>query len=296
VTVVSGAALPDARRDLDAVQIARDALGEASEWLVIERGPAPHDALSIGDLVANDGAGIERVIAHWRTLNPGDPGNPSLVIGNVAWMTLSPQLLAVKRARRLVMVDLSAVRLGMFGGDDDPGRAWWPADVVVQDLDAGDDDAIVAAYRHLALQAIETLSPLVETVRARVSEGRRGLWAHVVNQFFELGPGYSDADPAPARAELDLVVRALEGTVLAHRPVVVDIPRSDGDRQMLRTTACCLAYLSPHDHTADGGEPAPARPWDDGPWAHYCMSCPLIPIEETVSRAQYWIDSEGDEH
>jgi hypothetical protein len=276
---------------LDAVHAAHDALGDDAEWLVVERAPAPADALSIGDLVADGGSGIDRVVAHWRTLNPSDPGNPSLVIGVVAWLAYGARLRAVERKRHLISVDSHAVRFGLFGGDHDPSRAWWPDDATVEPI-ADDPDAIVDAYRHLALDAVETLTPLVEAVRAKVSEGRRGLWAQVVNTFFEIGPGYDTADPLPARAELDLLLRAVEGTPLAHRPVVVDIPRSDGDRQMVRTTACCLAYQSPHTHATDDGEPEPVRPWDDGPWAHYCMSCPLIPIEETVARAQYWIEHE----
>lgn len=213
-----------------------------------------------------------------------EEGGAPAVIGAVAWGLFHPQLVAVCEARQLITVDVAGARIDLFGGDDDPTRVWWPTDTMVEPI--GDDDRDVeAAYRRLVRQAVAALDPLVELVRTRVSLGRRGLWAHVVGTFNGVGPDSADPDPDRLSAELTLMERARSGTPFAQRAVLLDVDRPDGRRRLVRTSACCLAYLEPYEPDEDD-----PRPWARGPWVDYCTRCPLIPVEETVTRANYWLD------
>lgn len=280
----------------EAIDAARSSLGRYARWLIVD---AAHPdawsdrAMTLADLVAGGaeggdepGAGIDRVLAWWEQIRPGDPGGAPAVIGAVAWALFHPQLVAVREARLLITIDVAEVRVDLLGSDDDPTRVWWPTGTAVEPV--GDDERDVeAAYRHLVEQAVAALEPLVELVRGRVSVGRRGLWAHVVDTFNGVGPDYGDPDPERLTAELAVMERARARTPLAQRAVLVDVDRPDGLRRVVRTSACCLAYLVPHER--DEADP---RPWDCGPWADYCMRCPLIPVEETVLRANYWLDVE----
>jgi hypothetical protein len=225
-------------------------------------------------------------VERWQEIRPGDPGGAPAVLGAVAWGFFHPQLVAVRDARRLVTLDVERARIDLCGGDEDPTRVWWPADTTAEVVGAG-DRAVEAAYRLLVEQAVTVLGPLVELIRSQVSIGRRGLWAHVVDTFNGVGPRYTDPAPDRLCAELGLMERARAGTPLAQRAVVVDIDRPDGCRRVVRTSACCLAYLAPH-HPGDR-----SLPWSEGPWADYCMRCPLIPLEETVRRADHWLDHDG---
>lgn len=275
----------------DAIDAARSSLGRYAPWLTIDAahpGSWPGGAMTLADLVAEvggeAGAGIDRVLAWWDQLRPGDPSGAPGVIGTVAWALFHPQLVAVREARKLITVDVTRARVDLFGGDDDPIRVWWPTDTMVEPV--GDDEGDVeAAYRHLVRQAVAALEPLVELVRTRVSLGRRGLWAHVVGTFNGVGPDYVDPDPDRLSAELAIMERARAGTRLARRAVLLDVDRPDGRRCLVRTSACCLAYLAPYEPDEDD-----PRPWAKGPWVDYCTRCPLIPLVETVARANYWLD------
>jgi hypothetical protein len=279
----------------DPLSVAHAALGDGTEWLAITWGPPTHPSISLAELVTDGGSGVDRVLAHWRSLNASDPTGPAGVIGLVAWLAFWPQLRAVRESRQLITVDPHGMRFGCFGTDHEPSRIWWPADATVEPIGPDDHD-LADAYRCLVTDAVTALTPLVEAVRVMAATGRRGLWAQVVNTFFGVGPDYAMADPATARRHLALMLDACAGTPLAHQPVVLDVPRSDGIHQMVRTTACCLAYLATAEDNADdepsaeGGVAEERPPWQDGPFAHYCMSCPLIPIEETVLRVNYWLD------
>jgi hypothetical protein len=267
-----------------ALRVARDSLGPLNEWLTVdEAAGAETDGLSTGDLLAGGGAGIDRVLERWREARPGDPGGPPAVLGSVAWALYLPRLLTVRDRRLLIRHDPHEVRFEL-AGEDEPTRVWWPATAV--DPVTGDGGA-VEAYRFLVEEAVSALGPLVEAVRARHRCGRRGLWAHVVDVFNMVGPRYDQPDPAPRCTELRLMRQARAGTPLDQPVALVDVERPDGRREMIRTSACCLAYLVP---LQPGGE---SRPWHGGPWERYCMRCPLIPVEESVARAHYWLDREA---
>ncbi|MFN3216848.1 MAG: hypothetical protein ACE367_10165 [Acidimicrobiales bacterium] len=271
----------------DAIDVARSSLGRFAPWLTIDAahpGSWSDGAMTLADLVADDGAGIDRVLQWWDQLRPGDPGGAPGVIGTVAWALFHPQLVAVREARKLITVDVTRARVDLFGDDDDPTRVWWPTDTQIEPV--GDDEGDVeAAYRHLVGQAVVALEPLVELVRTQVSLGRRGLWAHVVGTFNGVGPDYVDPDPDRLSAELVIMERARAGSPLAQRAVLLDLDRPDGRRRLVRTSACCLAYLAPYEPDEDD-----PRPWANGPWISYCTRCPLIPEEETIARAHYWLD------
>jgi hypothetical protein len=278
----------------DAIDAARSSLGRYAPWLIVDAahpGSWPEGAMTLADLVAADGdeagAGIDRVLAWWEQIRPGDPGGAPAVMGAVAWALFHPQLVAVREARLLITVDVAAARVDLLGGDDDPTRVWWPVGTAVEPVGEAEHD-VEAAYRRLVEQAVVALEPLVDLVRTRVSLGRRGLWAHVVDTFNGVGPDYGDPDPERLTVELAIMERARARTPLAQRAVLVDVDRPDGQRRVVRTSACCLAYLASHEHDEDD-----PRPWACGPWADYCMRCPLIPVEETVARANYWLDDES---
>jgi hypothetical protein len=265
-----------------AVALARESLGTHSEWLTVRAATGELAAVrgwTVAELLADEGAGLDSIVARWRAAQPLSPPDPPAAIEAVAWALCLPPLLAVRERRMSICVELTMVRIEL--DDREHTTVWWPAHTTVEPVDTALD-----AYRRVVDDTVGLLGPLVEAIRERVAIGRRGLWGHVVNVFDAVGPRYTDVDPGPATAELALVERARAGTPLAQRTVLVDIDRSDGCRRTVRTSACCLAY-----RTSLPPDVRP-RPWHSGPWARYCMACPLIPFDETVARANYWLDQE----
>jgi hypothetical protein len=270
---------------VDVVDLVERCMGEESQWLRFGVGAAPDDAVTLAGLLDDDGRGLDELLADWRRRDPHDPPEYAAgVVSHVAWMMLAPQLAVLSAERSFIDVDLQAIAMSFPSGHDEPADVWWPAVIDVRHhVDpAGVLDRVVA-------DVIEVLTPLVRATRQRVPVGTRGLWGRVADVFTALGPSYEREDVARRDADLLAFLHAARGTVLELPIELVDIARPDGDRKMVRTIACCFAYKSDPDAESDADD-SPTRPWNDGPWARYCMSCPLIPVEETIARANYWLD------
>ena len=267
-----------------AIELARRALGEHGDWLQVSAARPPPEAITLAEFLADDGRRLDQLLATWHERNPDDPPEYRAgVIGSVARMAFAPLLALVGRERVLPGVDVSEMRFGFSEGHGAPDRVWWPNDVTVEPV--ADLEATLSL---LIAGAIDFLTPLVHATRLRVPIGQRGLWGRVIDVFTGLGPGYDHPDPQTQCDDLSVFRRLVAGTVLDQPIEVVVIDRPDGVRCMVRTVACCFAYKkSPDDH----GE-REVRPWDDSEWSRHCMSCPLIPVEETVRRANYWIEDE----
>jgi hypothetical protein len=250
----------------DAAELAMRALGPTSRWLRVSTDRAPADAVTVADLVADDGRRIDEILAAWHALDPSAPSEYRAgVVGTVAWMLLAPAMSMIARARCAPVLDLGEVRLQVTVADDDVAHVWWPAGTAV--VPAADVEAILAT---LVEAAIGALAPLVGAVRLRAPVGRRGLWGRVVDAMTAIGSDDDDADIDQAKRDLDALRRAVRGTVLDQPIVVVEYDVPQGRRCVVRTVACCFAYKASHEES-------------DG-WDRYCVSCPLIPVEETIAR------------
>jgi hypothetical protein len=255
---------------------ARRALGDAADWLRLDPGP-PGDAVTLAELLDDDHRLVDALYRELYELQPGSPPEYRAgLVGSVAWMTLTPILSMIGEHRRCPRVDLADIRF-RFSYADEIGHVWWPDSVIVDPVVDLDD-----TLRALVLHSIDRLGPLVDAVRSWAPVGRRGLWGRVVDVFTGLGPSYEHPDPTRRLADLAAFRRAAAGTVLDQRIEVLEVDQPDGMRRMVRTVACCYAYKAER-------EAAGSRPWDDGEWAGYCTSCPLIPVAESVARARYWL-------
>ena len=140
-------------------------------------------------------------------------------------------------------------------------------------------------YRSLVHEAVSFLSPIVDTVRAHVSVGRRGLWGMALDSL--LWPFSEQADdepPTAAHARVERVLAAAHGTPFDRRLDWIEFEHAGRTRTELRTTSCCLAYKWPSSRESQRDDGCDPR------WDSYCMLCPLIPKAESIYRARWWID------
>jgi hypothetical protein len=265
-----------------AVDVARSALGDRAEWLQLSADAPPPEAVRLDQLLADDARLLDELLARQRERYSHEPPEYAAgVVGAVAWMVYAPILASLCEHRRRPLIAAVDVLMRFPTVDDEVDQVWWPAATPL--IDVADLDTTL---RELVAEAIEFLTPLVDAVRARTPVGRRGLWGRVVDVFASVGPSYEHVEVDRRTADLQAFRRAAAGTVLDQPIELVDIARPEGTRRMVRTVACCFAYKA-DSHDDDEHE---QRPWDGGEWARYCMSCPLIPVEETILRANYWLD------
>ncbi len=145
-----------------------------------------------------------------------------------------------------------------------------------------DDDAM---YRSLVREAVSFLSPIVDTVRAHVSVGRRGLWGITLDSL--LWPFAEQADdepPAAAHARVALGAGRRSGHALRPAPRLDRVrARRAGPHRAADDIVLPRVQVAQHARIQrdDGCDPR---------WDTYCMLCPLIPKAESIYRARWWID------
>lgn len=257
------------------------ALGPHAAILRVAVGNPPDGAMLVGTLHEDGGAGLDAAITRWRAADPhADPSLAAVnVLWAVAWATLTPLVRLVAADRLVADLAIGGIALESEPDDGGPWRAWWPASVGARTFAEPE-----AAYAELVARSVAAFAPLIDAVGERVRVGPRALWCRLVDVFADVGPRYELADPSPARAELEAFTRAAAGTRLAQRLRYVDFEHEGTSRQLVRMTACCLAYTRSTD--AD----PPPHPSSVGPWSAYCMTCPLIPEHETVRRARWRLE------
>lgn len=262
------------------------ALGPHAAILRVAMGAPPDNAMLVETLHADGGAQLDAAIARWRAADPhADPAVvPVNVLWAVAWATLTPLVRLVAAERLVADVDLAGIALETEPDDGGPWRAWWPEPVKARTFVEPE-----AAYADLVTRSLTAFAPLIDAVGQRVPVGPRALWCRLVDVFADVGPRYQLSDPSPARAEIEAFARAAMGTRLGQRLRYVDFEYAGTARQLVRMTACCLAYTRSSD--AD----PPPHPSSVGPWSAYCMACPLIPEHETVRRARWWLNHPGEQ-
>jgi hypothetical protein len=257
------------------------ALGPHAAILRVAVGTPPDGTMVVGTLHADGGAQLDAAIARWRAADPhADPAVvPVNVLWAVAWATLTPLVRLVAAERLVTDTDLGDIALETEPDDGGPWRAWWPAPVSATTCVEPE-----VAYADLVARSLTAFAPLIDAVRQRVRVGPRALWCRLVDVFADVGPRYQLADPSRARAEIGAFTRAAAGTRLGQQLRYVEFEHRGTARQIVRMTACCLAYTRSSD--AD----PPPHPSSVGPWSAYCMTCPLVPEHETVRRARWWLD------
>jgi hypothetical protein len=275
----------------------------SSEWLQISTGPHLPSGTwtTLARLLAVDGdgrpgAGLAAIVAATCRTRPDLDAELvwSTVHTGTLWGLAEVNARLFATSERIVRFDPADLRVKVVLTGDEPGvrgvhfpslrLAVGPDDPLAGDPTVGvgpPDDLLAGAVRAFA----DLAEPFVEAVRGRVSVGRRGLWGNLVDCFaFPLGnrrPG--DRSPVDQHDRTARFERAAMGTPLGQRLAWIDFEHRGEPHTTLVTTTCCLAYKWPDDgHVRqDGCDPR---------WNRYCMSCPLIPSEETVHRARYWLD------
>jgi hypothetical protein len=279
------------------------------EWMrVAVGGPVPSgtwttpERLLAPDAQGRPGLGLEQLADAFTREYPG-------VEAPVVWSTLHtgamwvvPDLVArlLVRSGRLVRVRPDRIRLGLRLAGREPGvdalHLEDPELVVTPDdplagtsgVEIRDPDDLLAL---MVADVVAFAAPFVDAVRSRVKIGRRGLWGNVVDALaFPLAERLP-ADPSAlaGRARVDRLMAACAGTPLDQRLVWLDFEHDGEPQTALQTTSCCLAYKWPV-RPGDG----PRRDSCDPQWDRYCASCPLIPADERVHRARYWLDHASD--
>lgn len=214
----------------------------------------------------------------------------------VTWVTAGGPTRLAHQAGRLVMIEPSRMWLhaGLVGGHPAIDRIAFAAPevtVLAGDELAGGARVRVAGsreelYRLHAEQLARALGPVLEQAFTRVTGSRRSLWSVITGDTagscFHLA---TDADdPHSGRREAEAFIAAAAETPLAMRLRFVEFTHGGRAHVSMRTPACCLAYRTPHV-----GEDGP-HPSSAGPWQHYCSTCPVVPEEETVRRAVWWLE------
>jgi hypothetical protein len=313
MTLVDQAALPTvAAVDVaDAVRrmLVEHDIGDA-EWMRISVGSAMPSgtwttvrALLADDANGRPGAGLAVLVARVRATHPDADDELIWSSMHVAaiWSVAELNAYLVRRAGRLVRIDAAALRFELALEGHEPGvRGLHIADpkLVVQpdDVLAGMPGVSVQTFDEMLRTMVEDLvvvaTPFVEAVRGRVSLGRRGLWSTVLDlvAFPTAERQLDDTAPADQRSRVDRLLRAAVGSPLALPMKWLDFNHGDEQHTMLQTTSCCLAYKWPDDPAHP-----PRRDSCDAQWDKYCFSCPLIPADESIHRARYWLDNpDGD--
>jgi ferric iron reductase protein FhuF len=297
---------PDADlRELVAADVTRLGLGDG-EWLRFHFGPTPPSGVwtTIARLVDGAAAGLNVLADALRRARPEVSAELiwSGLHGWVSWPVTELVARYLATTGRLIRLAPSDVALGLRLDGPEPGvRSLWVRSLRVavaaddewagdrrsadQRIEVVDDGDRLAAL--MATDVVELMTPVVEAIRARVSVGRRGLWAGpldgLVWPFAERRP--DDESCADAQRRVGRVLAAFVGTPLAQRVDWLEFDHAGRRHARLVTTACCLAYKWPTE--PDRG---PRRDGLDLQWDRYCASCPLLPRDEMVHRARYWLD------
>lgn len=255
----------DALEDHLAVEIGRPA------------GPGWHTA---GDLLADDGAGLNRLLADISARTGGQPdvaasylagwyASPVISVAVAGWF-LHRRVLDVARANVSLHVHqdgwLDAIAI------EGPGMAVVPGDPA-----AGEPGVVVVADEgalraHLVTSLLGHLSPVVAAIRARSPIGLRALWGTIADDigFAFLTAGRHVGALDLARAEADAVLAAASPPLQA-LPVWFPFEhRGEPTLHLIRDT-CCLAHK-----TTDHG---------------YCTTCPSTSDEERCQRLCDWLDT-----
>lgn len=261
-------------------------------------GPAPSGTWTTRSaLLADAPGGLSGLVAlqrpHWPDLDP-DLLWVELVSSLAAPVVYTASKLVEARSRYLV-IDADALAVHVEFGEH---RAWfsgtWYPNPVLQVLP---DDPLAGAsrvevvasseimVRNLVDDSRRFLEPIIEAVRPNVSVGRRGLWGLTLDSLLWPYAVQDESEPPTApRERVARVMDAAAGSPFSRRLDWIDFDHAGRACTELRTSSCCLHYKWPHtDETlrADGGDPR---------WNAYCMLCPLIPTDESVHRAIWWIE------
>jgi hypothetical protein len=271
----------------------------ASEWLSVDIGGSPPLGTwtTHAQLVANSGSGLTAIVGFQQ--EQWDDVDASLLWQN-GLLTMYPvievaaELLA--KQRRAVVLDPATLALRLRLDSDEPGvwGVWFrqprlrvlPDDPIVGAVGVAvvaDEDELV---RGVVTDVVALMEPLVDIVRPRVSIGRRGLWGTVLDLLVSpLGHQQPDEDPTVPHARVERLLAQAVRTPLEQQVQWINFDHDDRPQTHIRTTSCCMAYKWP------------VRPDDeprvdscDKQWDRYCASCPLIPIDESIHRARYWLD------
>jgi hypothetical protein len=282
-----------------------DGIGDG-DWLNVSVGPhlssgvwTTMRALLADDADGQPGAGLGVLATAIAATRDGLPGKLAWASMHSAaiWPVADVATQVLRRSGRLLRLRASTLRFGLRLDDDEPGIRRLHITVpelVVQPSDelAGTPGIEVRSFDEmlhlLVSDLVELAAPVVDVVRRRSSIGRRGLWGGILDLLVSAfaDRDADDAGPDDQHRRVDHVLRATRGTPLDQRVSWVDFTHGDGQKHtMLLTTSCCLAYKWP-----DAPDHEPRRDGCDRAWDRYCFSCPLIPAEESIHRARYWLD------
>lgn len=291
--------------DLVRADIAVHEIGDG-DWLRVSiGGPPPSGTWTTrAALLADDARGLAVLVDAVRHRRPevDDETVWSGMHHAVAWplFHLTASLLA--RTGRLLRVEPDDARIGLDLVGDDPGVrhlairtarvAVVPDDPWLTERHEGGVDGVEVVdtvddqFRLLARDAERFLAPLVDAVRSRVPIGRRGLWGMALDALLWPFADERPGDGATSQRErVERVLSAAAGTSLAQPVSWIEFDHGGRRRMRIRTTSCCLAYRWP---AREGAEPR--RDGCDLRWNRYCSNCPLIPDDEAIHRARFWID------
>jgi hypothetical protein len=229
-----------------AVELARRALADNAEWLVVSADSPPPGA---------------RSLQRWSRFDLELPAHEYTdVLRSVSWTLLTPLINAVSRERRLIELDWSSLAMQLPDADStEPSRVWWASAQVSEVIDPVD------AYRQIAESATSALTPLVEAARSRVRMARRTLWGYVLESFLQVGPDCFEPCDDTKLNEWRLVERGIEGTRLAQPVRTVDLFEGGERFHLLVAPSCCLEYQQL--------TPGPGQ----DKWSTYCLGCPRVP-------------------
>lgn len=263
------------------LEMAQESLDADAELVTVRCGSVPASAFTLTDLLVDGARLLDDQQRQWFLREPGSPPERfSAFVGYLARMSLAPTLAVLRHQHHVPDVDLGHLHFDLAGAAEGRLTVWWPEHITLVEVDDTE-----AARTALVAQTIDFFTPLITAMNARVRLGPHKLWAQVVDAFTGCRPRYTDPAPQADRAIWESFQRIARTTVLHQGDSVLDIPHRDGPRQMTRATACCFVYKQPPTI-----EVTPLYPWSSGRWAGYCLVCPIISPQDSITRASYLLD------